>query len=254
MTATARLREEQVFHDRQARARAATFEQRPDRLLFPDDAYLDHETWVRPALARLGNLEGRRVLDYGCGHGMASVVMARRGAWVTAFDLSGGYVAEAARRAVANGVAVNFAQADGARLPFADASFDRVWGSAVLHHLDVDIAGRELLRVLRPGGIAVFCEPWGENPVLRWARRRLPYRGKERTHDEEPLRLCQVRALRLLFPTVEVRGYQLLGMARRVVGSGRVASALDRCDTALLRAVPPLRTLCRYVVLVLARG
>jgi len=53
------------------------------------------------------------VLDYGCGHGMAAVVLARRGARVTAFDLSARYVAEAAARARANGVNVGFLQADG---------------------------------------------------------------------------------------------------------------------------------------------
>jgi len=51
----------------------------------------------------------------------------------------------------------------------------------ILHHLDLTVAARELRRVLRPGGVAVFCEPWGGNPLLNFARRRLPYAGK-RTH------------------------------------------------------------------------
>src|SRR5436309_10079295 len=144
MTATDRLHSERVFHDRQARGRAAAFADDPQRLRFADDLYLDHETWIRPALARLGDVRGLRVLDYGCGHGMAAVVLARRGARVTAFDLSGGYLGEAGRRAAANGVRLDLLQADGQRLPFADAVFDRVWGNAVLHHLDIDTAGREL--------------------------------------------------------------------------------------------------------------
>ena len=49
---------------------------------------------VRPARRRCG---ARRALDYGCGHGMAAVVLARAGATVSAFDLSPGYVAEAER-------------------------------------------------------------------------------------------------------------------------------------------------------------
>src|SRR5437588_8529870 len=123
-----RLDCEQVFHDDQARERALTFERDPGRLVFADDSYLDHETWIRPAFAALGDVAGLRVLDFGCGHGMASVVLARRGAHVTAFDLSPGYVSEAQRRAAANDVAIEFLVADGQRLPFADASFDRVWG------------------------------------------------------------------------------------------------------------------------------
>jgi SAM-dependent methyltransferase len=184
---------------------------------------------------------------------MAAVVLARRGARVTAFDLSGGYLSEADRRAAANGVSVDFVQADGERLPFADASFDRVWGNAVLHHLDLDVAGRELFRVLRPGGRAVFCEPWGGNALLSWARRHLSYRGKQRTPDEEPLRPRQVRALEHIFPTVEVDGFQLLSMVRRVLRPGRLTVTLEKCDASLLRRLPGLRRWCRYVVLTLRR-
>jgi ubiquinone/menaquinone biosynthesis C-methylase UbiE len=244
---------ERLFHDRQAQARRATFAVRPDSLSVDDTAYLDHETWIRPAMARLGDVSRLRVLDYGCGHGMAAVVLARRAARVTAFDLSAGYLAEASRRAAANGVRLDLVQADGQLLPFADASFDRVWGNAVLHHLDMETAGRELFRVLRPGGRAVFCEPWGENPLLSWARRRLPYRGKERTRDEEPLRRQQVRVLEHIFPRVEVHGYQLLSMVRRVLKPGRLTAALERCDTVLLRRLPALQHFSRYVVLSLYR-
>src|SRR5712692_5369839 len=148
MSATDRLHSERLFHDDQARQRTATFALRPNELGFNDAAYLDHETWIRPAFAQLGDVRGQRVLDYGCRHAMAAVVLARRGADVTALDLSGGYLAEARRRAEANEVAIPFVQADGERLPFADGSFDRVWGNAVLHHLDVGVAGRELRRIL----------------------------------------------------------------------------------------------------------
>jgi len=67
---------------------------RPHRLRFTDSSFLDHETWVRPAFDTLGDLRGKAALDYGCGHGMAAVVMARAGAAVSAFDLSPGYVTE----------------------------------------------------------------------------------------------------------------------------------------------------------------
>src|SRR5262245_25531245 len=189
MSTLTRLEHERAFHDRQAEERAAWFAYHPDAYRFADDAYLDHESWIRPALAQLGDVRGLDVLDYGCGHGMAAVVLARRGARVTAFDLSARYVAEAAARGRANGVRVSSLQAACERLPFADASFDLAWGNAVLHHLDIDAAARERRRVLRPGGIAVFCEPWGENPLLEWARLRLPCPGKGRTPGERPLRL-----------------------------------------------------------------
>lgn len=252
MTAKDRLRSEQCFHDRQANVRAPSFAGAGE-LRFEDNWYLDHETWIRPALAQLGDVAGLPVLDYGCGHGMAAVVLARRGARVTAFDLSPGYLGEAQRRAAANDVHIEFVQADAEHLPFADGRFARVWGNAILHHLDPRRAASELYRVLQPGGIAVFCEPWGMNPLLAWARRRLPYPGKERTPDEQPLLPCHVRVLREMFPSLQIEGHQLLSMVRRVLRPGRIVSGLEWCDARLLRGAPSLGLFCRYVVLALQR-
>jgi SAM-dependent methyltransferase len=242
-----RISHELLFHDRQAHERADAGVLLP----FEDADYLDHETWIRPAFAQLGDVRGLHVLDYGCGHGMAAVVLARAGAAVSAFDLSGGYVEEAAARARANGVSIHVVQANGEHLPFADAAFDRVWGCAILHHLDLARAGRELRRVLHPQGRAVFCEPWGGNPLLNLARRRLPYPGKHRTPDEQPLTRRQLAELKAIFPSVHVRGYQLLAMARRVLRARRLRAHLDKCDALLLERVPALEHFCRYVVLTL---
>jgi SAM-dependent methyltransferase len=252
MTGTDRRQAEQEFHDQQAADRADSFRAGRADLRFADDLFLDHETWVRPAFASLGDLRGKHALDYGCGHGMAAVVMARAGATVTAFDLSPGYVNEARERAAANGVRVTCTPADGEELPFPDASFDAVWGNAILHHLDLARAGRELFRVMRPGGAAVFCEPWGGNPVLSLARRFLPYPGKDRTPDEVPLTRRDLAPLRAVFGSVEVRGFQLLGMVRRVC-KVRAVRVLDAADRGLLRLAPPLRNWCRYAVLVLRK-
>lgn len=250
MTAMDRLAAEQHFHDAQARARAAWFAEHAHQLRFADDDYLDHESWIRPAFAQLGAVRGLDVLDYGCGHGMAAVVLARAGARVTAFDLSHGYIVEARARAAANEAGVSILQADAERLPFADQTFDRVWGNAILHHLDIVPAADELCRVLRPGGVAVFCEPWGENALVRWARSR---GSRHHTRDEQPLRRRDLRHLRLVFPEVNVRGFQLLSMARRALPSRRLVFGLDRYDTALLDRLPRLQRYCRYIVLTLRR-
>lgn len=244
-----RLHQERAFHDEQAHRRAL----RRKDLTFTDDEYLDHETWIRPALARLGPLAGKRVLDFGCGHGMAAVVLARQGAEVTAVDLSIGYLREAQARAQANGVEVHFVQANGERLPLADASFDAIWGNAVLHHLDLARGGAELFRILRPGGVAVFCEPWGGNPLLEWARRHLPYPGKERTLDEQPLTARDVKQLQGLFPDLHLEGFQFLSMIQRVWKGRWLSSLLQRIDERLLCCWPGCQRWCRYVVLTLRR-
>ena len=99
----------------------------------------------------------------------------------------------------------------------------------------------------------MFCEPWGGNPLLGLARRRLPYPGKDRTPDEVPLTARDLEPLRACFPVVEWDGFQLLGMVRRV-WRGPGLAALDAADRRLLRVCPELKNWCRYVVVTLRAG
>ena len=244
----ARLQREREFHDRQAAERAQSL--RADEYRFADESFLAHESWIAPAFGALGDVRGLNVLDLGCGHGMASVVLARRGARVTACDLSLGYLREAQQRARANDVNIRLVACDAERLPFAGGAFDRVWGNAILHHLDLSVAARELHRVLAPGGVAVFCEPWAGNPLLNWARQRLHYPGKQRTPDESPLARHDLELLRSTFPNLHVRGCQLLSMLGRVWKQPRFLSGLERVDEILLRAAPICQHYCRYVIII----
>lgn len=199
-----RLLNEREYHDTEAASRAVTFFREPGRLRFADAEYLDHAPWIRPAMNRLGEVAEKRILDFGCGHGMAAVVLARRGAKVSAFDLSPGYVAEARQRANVNETIIDFTVADGHALPYADGSFDAIWGHAILHHLDIAVAAREIRRVLRPGGVAVFCEPWNGNPLVRWLRR-----WRRHTHDERAMIQQDINVLNRGFTSVDIQGYQL---------------------------------------------
>lgn len=86
-------------------------------------------------------------------------------------DLSPGMVQAALRNAEQLDLDVDGRVADAERLPYDDAMFDVVVGHAVLHHIpDLDVAFREVLRVLRPGGRFVFA---GEPTRIgdRYARR-----------------------------------------------------------------------------------
>jgi len=83
-------------------------------------------------------------------------------------DISSGMVSVALRNARELGLDVTGEVADAELLPFADESFDLVLGHAVLHHIpDVELAMREVLRVLKPGGRFVFCgEPTQRGDVI----------------------------------------------------------------------------------------
>ncbi|HMO34969.1 MAG TPA: class I SAM-dependent methyltransferase [Gemmatales bacterium] len=245
------MQQEKIFHEAQAAQRQLHWKMNPDHLLMQDENYLDHEPWVRPALALLGELRGKRILDFGCGHGMASTLLARSGADVFAMDLSANFVHEAVTRALVNSTNVQGFVADGCRIPLRDHCLDGIWGVAILHHLHVVKAAQEIKRVLKPGGTAVFCEPWGGNPFLEWGRRNVPYVGKERTPDEKPLQEQDLLQLRNFFSNMQVKHVQLLGMLRRLWRKMPGLSLLDRWDYALLRHHPSLRTWCRYVVICL---
>ena len=68
------------------------------------------------------------------------------------------------------------------------------------------------------------------------------------------MRRHQLRPLCELFDGVELHGYQLLAMVRRVLRGRRLAAALERCDGELLRRVPALAQFSRYVVLTLRKA
>jgi len=111
-----------------------------------------------------------RALELGCGTGFFLLNLVQAGVidegHVT--DISPGMVAVAQRNAEALGFEVEGRVADAESLPYGDGEFDLVVGHAVLHHIpDVELAVREVLRVLRPGGRFVFCgEPTRHGDVI----------------------------------------------------------------------------------------
>jgi len=114
---------------------------------------------------RGGLAPGRCALELGCGTGIFLEKVAPTGARIMGLDLSAELLAKArARLGAAPNVVLH--RGDAERMPYATSSFDTVYGSSVLHHLDLDRALGEVFRVLRPGGRCVFTEPNILNPQV----------------------------------------------------------------------------------------
>lgn len=123
-------------------------------------------------------------LEYGCGVAALSFDLAEKGCQSVGIDISPVAVAIGNEEATRRDLDASFFEMDAEALTFDDGSFDLVHGSGILHHLDLERSHSEIMRVLRPGGRAVFLEPMGYNPLINVYRRRTP---DIRTVDEHPL-------------------------------------------------------------------
>ena len=99
-----------------------------------------------------------RVLDVGCGGGLAAACLVQRGARVVGLDLSQASLHVAARQTRWPGCPeAVFTCGRAEALPFADASFEVVWCTDVLEHLvDRPAAIAQIARVLKPGGLFLY--------------------------------------------------------------------------------------------------
>ncbi len=97
---------------------------------------------------------GQEVLDVGAGTGNVAVLAAEAGALVVASDLTPRLVEHGRVRTEAEGLEVDWVEADVEALPFADASFDCVTSCfGAVFAPRPEVAAREMFRVVRPGGV-----------------------------------------------------------------------------------------------------
>ena len=99
----------------------------------------------------------QRVLDVGCGTGVVAVTAGRRGARVTGLDLTPELLQRASENSAIAGVDIEWREGDAESLPFGDGAFDVVLSQ--FGHIFAprpDVAVREMLRVLKPGGVIAF--------------------------------------------------------------------------------------------------
>jgi ubiquinone/menaquinone biosynthesis C-methylase UbiE len=106
---------------------------------------------------------GQRVLDVGCGTGnlLRSTGKRHRDVDLVGLDPDPKALAVARRKTRRAGLTVQLDRGFAQELPYADGSFDRVFSSLMLHHLDTpskDALLAEVRRILRPDGVLVLAD------------------------------------------------------------------------------------------------
>jgi ubiquinone/menaquinone biosynthesis C-methylase UbiE len=127
----------------------------------------ERAAWDRILGLVLGGRAPLDALDVGCGTGFLSLELAGRGHRVTGIDFAPQMLAEAQRKAAAQGLAVRFEEGDAEALRFSDESFDLVITRHVLWTLPhPEAAIDEWIRVLRPGGRLAIIDSQFDPSVL----------------------------------------------------------------------------------------
>lgn len=200
------------------------------------------------------NLDGKRVLEYGCGPGSQAFSLVANGAEVFAIDISDVAIEQAKETAEDQNVSIDFRVMDAENLLFEDQMFDIVCGSGILHHLDLSSCFSELNRVLKTDGKGVFFEPLGHNPVINFYRRMTP---GIRTDDEHPLLMEDIRLAKTYFQDVNAHFFHLTSLFASFIPDSKIKVAfsktLDQFDSNIFSAAPSLKKYAWITVLELKK-
>lgn len=104
------------------------------------------------------NLKDKDVLVVGCGFGDDALRIAKLGARVSAFDLSPDSLQIASELAKREGLEIAFDEMPAEQMRYKDDSFDYIIARDILHHVDIPLTMKEIVRVARPGAVFVVNE------------------------------------------------------------------------------------------------
>lgn len=224
----------------------------------------------RIILEYLGDINEKSLLEIGCGAGEASVYFAKKGAIVTATDLSNGMLNVVNLVAKKHHVNVITKQCFADKLPFPENTFDIVYAANILHHVNIFDTVEEVKRVLKTGGVFVCWEPLAHNPAINIYRR---IATEVRTTDEHPLRMSELKEIKKKFQQVTAKGTWFFTLyifvkyyfidkinpnkerywKKILIEHKKLESLynkLERIDNLFLKAFPFLKRYCWNIVLI----
>jgi 2-polyprenyl-3-methyl-5-hydroxy-6-metoxy-1,4-benzoquinol methylase len=203
-----------------------------------------------PRLLKLfGDIKGKHICEIGCGNGKFANTLALLGAYVSASDISPDAINEA--KELNKGLNVNLQVMDARHLTYDNESFDYVVGFGILHHVDLSMATKEIIRILKPNGVALFDEPLAHNPIANLWRKFTP---STKDINEHPLSYTEIRQMSEYFSSVEYQEYNLLPMLSSIAYlltmnqniKYKSAMYLAKLEPPLLK-IRPLRRYCASI-------
>ena len=151
-----------------------------------------------------------QILDYGCGIGSSlRKVVEFSPKKITGIDISEVSIKKAKEVSKENSK-IELLVDNCEKTRFQNNSFDVVYGTGILHHLNLEICLSEIFRVLRPGGKFLFIEPLGTNPLINLYRKLTP---QSRSIDEHPLVEEDFNLIKKKFSKTKIKYYGFLTLA-----------------------------------------
>ena len=219
---------------------------------------------------QIGNFNGKKILDVGCGLGEVSIYFALKGANVTALDISSGMLKKTSQLAKLNGVKIKTHLATAEDFNFSDnEKFDVIYMGNCLHHANIDRSMKNVVSHLNKDGIFLSWDPIAYNPIINIYRL---IATKVRTPDEHPLKLSDIKLIKNYFKFSETNYFWFTTLIifvlmfivqfknpnkerfwKTVIYESKkwewLYKPLERLDKIILKLFPPLKLLCWNVVI-----
>ena len=145
------------------------------------------------------------VLDYGCGVGsVTQKIAALNPSKLFGIDISEVSINKAIENAKNLNLQIDYSVDNCEETKFKADTFDLVFGSGILHHLDLEKSISEINKILKINGEMVFLEPLGTNPLINFYRKLTP---KSRSVDEHPFQKKDFDFINSLFEKVTIKYY-----------------------------------------------
>lgn len=151
---------------------------------YPQGWFYNELLEMPATLELLGNVRGKKILDFGCGSGIYAKLLTKKGAKIKGFDNSQAML-NIARR---NNPTLDLRKGSGYKIPFKE-KFDIVYAALVIDYFDDwDKVFKQVYRVLNKGGVFIFS---AGNPVseclktMYFGRKKYKVMGMRDYFDEK---------------------------------------------------------------------